>query len=81
MESQRSLFNLKVGFLEQNLFGEATDFSKQKVKQVASQKFLKMIFPENQTWNGILWLVPAHKGDDLATHLRPSFRAFYENCE
>ena len=46
-ETRRSIFHLKVGFLEINVVGEASDFSKQKVKQVASQRFLQHIFPDN----------------------------------
>ena len=74
-------FHLRVGFLKQNMVGEAVDLNKKKVKQVASQRFLSLIFPDNQTWNGIMHLIPKYKGADLVKHLRPNFRSLYEASE
>ena len=39
------MWHFKVGFIEHGFVGEAADFNKQKAKQLASQKFLELIFP------------------------------------
>ena len=76
--TQRSVWYFKVGFLEQGLVGEAADFNKQNAKQIASQKFLKLLFPETQTWAGLCRVIPLYKGIELVQHLKPCFRALYE---
>lgn len=72
------MWHFKVGFLEQGLVGEAADFSKQRAKQLASLRLLKMLFPEQATWNDICQMIPLHKGADLTCHLKPGFKAIYE---
>eukprot|EP00347_Sterkiella_histriomuscorum_P010348 403376650 len=37
-----------------NLEGRATDYSKQRARHEASQRFLKNLFPKNYTWNCVI---------------------------
>lgn len=73
------MWHFKVGFIEHGFVGEAADFNKQKAKQLASQKFLELIFPAEQTWMGLCQVIPSNKGMELVQWLKPELREIYES--
>ena len=50
----KQIWHFSIGIQELGLQVEAADSSKQKARQLASQKFLMQFFPKGYTWNKLL---------------------------
>ena len=63
----KQIWHFSIGIQELGLQVEASDSSKQKARQLASQKFLKAFFPKGYTWNKLLEVIYDKKCTELET--------------
>ena len=59
------MWYFEVAVDELNLCIQASDTSKQKARQLASQKFMKQFFPKGYTWNKMVEVIFDKKGTEL----------------
>jgi hypothetical protein len=68
-----SVWHCKVGLQDHNLIGHASDCSKNTAKYLATQRFLKKIFPEGTTWSQLLEIFgDKNRVEELNTVLKKS---------